>query len=643
MGLPLPQLLTSIATVSLSGSLRDKLQAISAAGFDGVELFENDLLTFDGNAAAVQELARTLGLEILVFQPFRDFEGMPEPQRSRAFDRAERKFDLMQELGTELVLVCSNVSPASLGGLDRAAEDLHELSERAASRGLRVGFEALSWGRHISDYRDAWEVVRRADHPSLGMILDSFHILAPGLDPSKIATIPPEKIFLVQIADAPLLKMDVLSWSRHFRCFPGQGRLPLSEFMSSLAETRYRGALSLEVFNDQFRAASPQQVALDGRRSLTYLLEQLPEPEAPAAIDNGQIPPPPEYAGIEFLEFAVNEESAPELELWLAALGFRRWGRHRSKAVEVWKQGDIHLVINAEPEGFAHSYNLIHGTSVCAVALRVNDAQQAERRAQAYRFHSFRQPIGPGEVLIPAIHGVEDSLLYFVDDNDQRGSIWELDFELEEVAEVEPAGLRNIDHISQVIPFGRLLSWILFYRAVFGLQAGPEVDVADPGGLIHSQVVESAGGRVRIVVNGSQSQGTVAGRFVSDYLGGGLQHIALETRDIVETLSMVTNNGLQVLPIPQNYYDDVSARFGLSDEEIERLRSQNVLYDRSDQGEFFHAYTRSLSDHIFFEFVQRRGYQGFGAANAPIRLAAQQRLAQTPFQGSPGGGGNRSE
>ena len=110
-------------------------------------------------------MVRDAGLVLTLFQPFRDFEGMPEPQRARAFDRAERKFDLMGELGADLILVCSNTSAVSLGGIDRAAADLRELGERAASRGIRIGFEALAWGRHVNDHRDAWEIVRRADHP----------------------------------------------------------------------------------------------------------------------------------------------------------------------------------------------------------------------------------------------------------------------------------------------------------------------------------------------------------------------------------------------------------------------------------------------------------------------------------------------
>jgi sugar phosphate isomerase/epimerase len=181
---------------------------------------------------------------------------MPEPQRSKVFARAERKFDVMQELGCDLLMVCSNVSEASLGGIDRAAADFHELGERAAKRGMRVAFEALAWGRHIHDYRDAWEVVRRADHPAVGLVLDSFHILARRTDLSAIRAIPKDRIFLVQMADAPKLDMDYLSWSRHHRCFPGQGDLAIDDFMEALHATGFDGLLSLEIFNDRFRAGS---------------------------------------------------------------------------------------------------------------------------------------------------------------------------------------------------------------------------------------------------------------------------------------------------------------------------------------------------------------------------------------------------
>ena len=220
--------------------LDEKLEAIAAAGFEGVEIFENDLLSFNGTPADVRKLAERSGFRSSPSSRSAISRACRPSKRERVFARAERKFDVMQELGCDLLMVCSNVSPDSLGGIDRAAADLRELGERAASRGLRVAFEALAWGRHINDYRDAWEAVRRADHPAVGLVLDSFHILARKTDLEAIRAIPRDRIFLVQLADAPLLDMDYLSWSRHFRNFPGQGDLPVLDFMEALPATGYR-------------------------------------------------------------------------------------------------------------------------------------------------------------------------------------------------------------------------------------------------------------------------------------------------------------------------------------------------------------------------------------------------------------------
>jgi 4-hydroxyphenylpyruvate dioxygenase len=148
---------------------------------------------------------------------------------------------------------------ASLGGIDRAAADFHELGERAAKRGLRVGYEALAWGRHISDHRDAWEIVRRADHPNIGLSSTAFTRLSRKIDVNSIRSIPKEKIFIVQLADAPLIDMDLLYWSRHFRNMPGEGDLPVTAFTEGVAATGYDGYFSLEIFNDQFRGGSSRR------------------------------------------------------------------------------------------------------------------------------------------------------------------------------------------------------------------------------------------------------------------------------------------------------------------------------------------------------------------------------------------------
>lgn len=264
----------AIATVCLSGTLEDKLEAIAAARFDGVEIFENDLIYFDGRPRDVRRMAADLGLTIDLYQPFRDFEGVDDARFKRNLDRIERKFDVMEELGTSSLLVCSNVSPDTIPDDERIAAQLQVLAERAAKRNILVGYEALAWGAHVNRYGHAWSLVKKVDHPHLGVLLDSFHILSRGDDPAGIADIPGDKIAFLQLADAPYMAMDVLQWSRHYRCFPGQGQFDLARFMEYVLLAGYNGPLSLEVFNDVFREAPNRRNALDAMQSLLFLEEQ---------------------------------------------------------------------------------------------------------------------------------------------------------------------------------------------------------------------------------------------------------------------------------------------------------------------------------------------------------------------------------
>jgi 4-hydroxyphenylpyruvate dioxygenase len=621
---------TAIATVCLSGTLDEKLQAIAAAQFKGVEIFENDLLSFNGTPTDVHRMVEDLGLVTAVFQPFRDFEGMPEPKRAKVFSRAERKFDVMQELGCDFLMVCSNVAPDSLGGIDRAAADFHELGERAAKRGMRVAFEALAWGRHVNDYRDAWEVVRRANHPAVGLVLDSFHILASETDLTAIRSIPKDKIFLVQMADAPKLDMDYLSWSRHYRCFPGQGDLPIDAFMDALQATGYDGLLSLEIFNDRFRAGSARSVAIDGQRSLLLILDQLHRRTGAPVPGLPDLPPRAVCHGVEFVEFAMDERSAKPFEHVLGGLGFTKAGKHRSKDVTQWRQGDINIVVNREKEGFAHSFSITHGPSVCAIALRVDDAPATIDRAVRLLDQPFRQAVGPGELDIPAVRGLGGSLIYFVDQKSGLDRLWDTDFERVTDGDFTGAGLTAFDHLSQSMFYEEMLTWLLFYVSLLDVQKTPVQNVIDPGGVVQSQVVETEDGALRLILNASQSRQTQSSRFLTDMFGSGVQHIALATSDIFATVERLKASGVELLPIPENYYEDLEARTDFSEEEINRLRNANILYDREGTAEFFQVYTKTLENGFFFEIVERRGYQGFGAVNAPIRLAAQTRLAPHP-------------
>ncbi len=625
---------TAIATVCLSGTLNEKLEAIAAARFKGVEIFENDLLSFDGAPAQVGRRIKDLGLAAVTFQPFRDFEGMPEPLRAKAFARAERKFDLMAELGCDLLMICSNVSPDSLGGIDRAAADFRELGERAARRGLRVAFEALAWGRHISDYRDAWEVVRRADHPAVGLVLDSFHVLARGTDLNAIRAIPKERIFLVQVADAPKLNMDYLSWSRHYRCFPGQGELAIGAFMDALHATGFDGLISLEIFNDSFRAGSAHYVAIDGQRSLLVMLDELRQRTGMPVKGLPRLPPRAHCRGIDFIEFALDEAAAATFETALGALGFVKAGVHKSKAVTRWRQGDINLVVNCENEGFAHSFNITHGSAVCAMALKVDDAAATLSRAVELLDLPFRQVVRTGEIDIPAVRGLGGSLVYFVDDKTDLGRHWEIDFDAPPSSdggcEAGDAGLIAFDHVSQSMQHEEMLTWLLFYTSLLAVQKTPVQDVLDPGGIVHSQVVETADGAFRLVLNASQSRQTLSSRFLTELFGSGVQHIAFATSDVFATAKRLRARGVELLAIPENYYDDLEVRFDFPPGALDRLRADNILYDRQGAGEYFQLYTKTFDGGFFFEIVERRAYAGFGAANAAIRLAAQARLVRDP-------------
>ncbi len=471
---------------------------------------------------------------------------------------------------------------------------------------------------------------RRCAAPTIrrsGWCSNSFHILARGTDLGPIRAIPGDRIFLVQLADAPLLQMDYLSWSRHFRNFPGQGDLPVLDFMEALAATTYDGALSLEIFNDQFRAGSARSVAVDGHRSLRFLADQLASRTGRRPAGTPALPPRSRALGVGFVEFAADDDDARRLEALLAGLGFRRAGRHRSKAVTRWCQGGINLVVNREKEGFAHSFGLVHGSAVCALGLAVDNAAATFERATLLLDAPFRQAVGPGELDIPAVRGVGGSLVYFIDATSELGRVWDIEFEDTGEGAANDAGLTAVDHVSQSMHYEEMLTWVLFYTSLLDLRKIPPQEVADPGGLVRSQVIESADGGLRIVLNASQSQRTQSSRFLTELFGSGVQHIAFATDDLLATVAQLERNGVRLLAIPENYYDDLLAKTDLPAEQLATLRAHNILYDREGSAEYLQVYTETFDQRFFFEIVQRRGYRGYGAANAPVRLAAQARLS----------------
>jgi 4-hydroxyphenylpyruvate dioxygenase len=564
---------------------------------------------------------------VLLFQPFRDFEAAPRARMQKNFDRAQAKFDIMEQLGCDLMLVCSNTAPDAIDDDAVAAEDLRGLGARAAQRGFRIGYEALAWGRNVKTYRHVWKIVQAADHPAVGMIVDSFHTFAIDDDDAPIAKLPGEKIFFTQLADAPLMRLDPLSWSRHFRNFPGQGAMPVTRFTRNVLASGYSGPISLEIFNDEFRAAPPRPTAVDAMRSLLLLEEELlaPADGAPAAPTARVFasPPPPVCHGVEFIEFAVDHDTRPRLADMFGAMGFAHVGTHRSKDVTLYRQGGVNFVLNAEKDSFAHSYFLLHGPSVCALAFRTNNVGETVERAVRYRAQTFRGRVGPNELVIPAIRGLDGSLIYLVDRAGAAGTIYDVDFVAEPTTTDAVCGLTRIDHVSQVMPRGKLDGTVLFYKSVFGFEAEPAHELVDPYGLIQSRVLESRDRTVRLPLNATASPRTATARFLATYSGAGVHHIAIATDDIFATMAAMRARQVPLLEIPATYYDGLSAMHDLSAERIDQLRELAILYDRSETGEFFHAYTHTFDGRFFFEIVQRQNYEGFGAVNASVRLAAQ--------------------
>ena len=460
---------------------------------------------------------------------------------------------------------------------------------------MRIGYEALAWGRWVKDWTAAWEIVRAADRDNLGIVLDSFHICVRGNPIEPIAALPAEKIALVQVADAPALVMDPLSLSRHYRCYPGQGDYPIVDYLDAVTRSGYRGPLSLEIFNDQFRGASAAAIAVDGMRSLRAAGEALAAKRAArgdaaarrpaAACRRRRWSSAPSSSSSR-----SSDAAASELTALIEGLGFRCAGRHRSKDVDLYAQGEINLVVNREREGFAHSFSLLHGPSVCAIALGVDSVDKALERASALECQSYVGKIGPGEATVPAVAGVEGSLIYFIGAGDPA---WRDDFAPSEPLAAE-GRLRKVDHLSNVVRRGEFLTWSLFYRTVLGLKPQPQVEIADPHGAFFSRSLRSPNGELRIALNIGEGGATGVSRFLDAFGGAGFQQIALSTDDIFAAVEAARASGVAFLPIPDNYYDDLATRFDIAPDLLARMRALGVLYDRVKDGEFFHIYTRHL-------------------------------------------------
>ncbi|MCW2771462.1 MAG: 4-hydroxyphenylpyruvate dioxygenase [Aeromicrobium sp.] len=589
----------SVATVCLSGSLAEKMHAAAAAGFDGIEVFEPDLVASELSPEEIRSLADRLGLTLDLYQPFRDFEGVGDDELADNMRRAEAKFAVMNRLGIDTILVCSNVGTATIDSDEVSAAQLRQLGDLAVRYGVRIAFEALAWGRHIDDYRRSWRVVQLADHASVGLCLDSFHILSRGHDPAGIEDIPGDKIFFLQLADAPALSMDVLSWSRHHRLFPGEGSFDLPAFVAHVLRAGYTGPLSLEVFNDTFRQTDVERTAVHALRSLVWLEDRARRvmgEDTPLLTD---VTAP---TGFDFVE--VKAENTSSIEVLLGQLGFAFRGRHRSKPVSLWVAGDARIVLNEQ-----HARDLAPHLS--AVGLRVADVASAARRASELMAPPVHRRTYASEVPLQAVEAPDGTQVFF---GGPTTMAWTEEFG--DGADKMTGPVTAIDHVNMAQPWQYFDEAVLFYTSVLELDAHSGVEVAGPRGLVRSRVMSSPDNGVRLPLNVAPA---------IDESAPPAQHVALLCSDVREAVRHARGRGLQMLPVPTNYYDDLEARLGLDPSFRHELEELDVMYDRDGNGEYFNAYTRTVGQ-VFFELVERRtGYAGFGATNAPVRMAAQRR------------------
>ncbi|WP_369068436.1 sugar phosphate isomerase/epimerase and 4-hydroxyphenylpyruvate domain-containing protein [Kineococcus terrestris] len=620
----------SLATVCLSGTLEDKLRAAAAAGFDAVEVFEPDLVACPLPPADVRRLAADLGLAVALAQPFRDPDSTDPAAVARTRERLRRKARTARALGTDLLLVCSAVGEDAVGDDDRLAGQLAALADVAREEGVRLAYEALAWGRHVADYRHSLRVVRAAGHEHLGVCLDSFHVLSRGDDTAGLADVRGEEVFFLQLADAPRLSMDVLPWSRHFRCFPGQGDLDVAGFTAAVLATGYAGPLSLEVFNDVFRQTDPRRTAVDGLRSLRRLADVVHR-SAGDGSDGGDgggprrevvraavrpLPAAPAPAGWAFTEVAAPGPVEAEASELLQRLGFAREGLHRSAPVTLWRNGPVRVVVNARAAGAQDAAGGTGGARISALGLRTPQPVALEQRARRLLAPVVARPVGPGEADIPSLEAPDGTWLQFCPPDDS----WLGDFTAAPPAVAHGPVLTGVDHVALPQRFGEFDTASLFFQAVVGLEALPGTEVAGPHGLVRSRALTDPAADLSVVLNVGPSGAALRGRAV---VAG---HVAFRTPDAVAAARAVAAGGGRLLAVPGNYYDDLADRYGLEAERLAQLREASVLYERDADGELLHFYTASLTGGLFVEVVQRTGtHRGFGGTDAAVRLAAQSR------------------
>jgi 4-hydroxyphenylpyruvate dioxygenase len=333
--------------------------------------------------------------------------------------------------------------------------------------------------------------------------------------------------------------------------------------------------------------------------------------------------------GFEFIEYAAPDPAA--MGALFERMGFKAIARHRHKNVLLYRQGQINFIVNAEPDSFAQRFARLHGPSICAIAFRVQDARKAYERAKALGAWGYDGTAGPGELNIAAIKGIGDSLIYLVDKWRGKGGakdgdignigFFDVDFEpltKDSGASLNPpgVGLTYIDHLTHNVHRGRMSEWAEFYERLFNFREIRYFDIEGQVTGVKSKAMTSPCGKIRIPINeeGNEKAGQIQ-EYLDRYHGEGIQHIALGSNDLPRTVDALRTNGVKLLDTIDTYYELVDKRIPGHGENVAELHKRKILIDGKAGELLLQIFSENQLGPVFFEFIQRKGDQGFGEGN----------------------------
>jgi len=322
--------------------------------------------------------------------------------------------------------------------------------------------------------------------------------------------------------------------------------------------------------------------------------------------------------GFEFVEYTAPDVA--ELGALFERMGFRAVARHRSKNVTLFRQGEVNFIVNAEPDSHGSRFAREHGPSACAMAFRVKDAPKAYAKLIERGATPFHNQVGPMELNIPAIEGIGGSVIYLVDRYGER-SIYDVDFVPTDAAKGlvhDGAGLTAIDHVTHNVFRGNMEKWAGFYETLFNFREIRYFDIEGKVTGLFSKAMTSPCGKIRIPLNESQDDKSQIEEFLREYKGEGIQHIALGTSNIYESVDIIRGRGIPFQDTPDTYYELLPERIKGHEESIPELEKRRILMDGAPtkgQGLLLQIFTQNVIGPIFFEIIQRKGNEGFGEGN----------------------------